>query len=201
MNDFLSRKIDAAAAMTYNEMAQVFESVGDDGKFPLYTADDINVIDLNQVGTAMLEDLIFANEKWLAGKTGDVSNEEIAIKFLRGAFRGWAYARDNVQQTVDYVLAAGSTLGAGHQLWEMNEVNKLIWPNEKGIGILDEAQAKQTIDIALNYQVITKAPDTGAYRTDLAQTALDSLLADHPDFDAYGKDYKAEDVAITAKGD
>ncbi len=201
MTDFLGHKIDAAAAMTYNEMAQVFETVGDDGKFPLYTADDVNIIDLNEVGTAMLEDLIFANEKWLAGKTGDVSNEEIAIKFLRGAFRGWAYARDNVDATVGYVLAAGSTLGKGHQLWQMNEVNKLIWPNDKGIGILDPVALKTTEDIALNYKVISKAPDATATRTDLAQAALDSLLADHPDFDATGKDYKPETVAITAKGD
>lgn len=201
MNDFLGKKIDAAAAMTYNEMAQVLEAVGPDGTFPLYTLDDLNVIDLNEVGTAMLEDLIFANEKWLAGTTGDVSNEEIAIKFLRGAFRGWAYARDNVDETVGYVLASGSTLGKGHQLWQMNEVNKLIWPNDKGIGILDPVALKTTEDIALNYKVISKAPDAAAARTDLAQAALDSLLADHPDFDATGKDYKPATVEITAKGD
>ena len=28
-------------------------------------------------------------------------------------------------------------LGASHQLWQMNEVNKLIWPSPDGIGIID----------------------------------------------------------------
>ena len=49
-----------------------------------YTMDDLNVLDFNADGTAMLEDLIFANADWLA----QPGNEEIAIKFLRASFRG-----------------------------------------------------------------------------------------------------------------
>ena len=37
------------------------------------------------------------------------------------------------------MLAAGPTLGDSHQLWQMNEINKLIWPNEYGIGYIDQA--------------------------------------------------------------
>src|SRR5262249_15942201 len=81
MNAFLGHQVDAAAAMTYNEMAQVLEQVGPDNKFPLYTLDNLNVIDLNQVGTAMLEDLVFANEDWLAQS----GNDETSIKFLRAS--------------------------------------------------------------------------------------------------------------------
>ena len=32
------------------------------------------------------------------------------------------------------MVAAGSQLGASHQLWQMNEINKLIWPSPDGIG-------------------------------------------------------------------
>ena len=39
----------------------------------------------------------------------------------------------------------------------MNEINKLIWPNAKGIGIMDPAAFKQTAAIALKYKVIKKA--------------------------------------------
>ena len=50
--------IDAAAAMTYNELAQVLETKNPDtGK--LYTIDDLNVITMEDAGTAMLEDGIF----------------------------------------------------------------------------------------------------------------------------------------------
>ncbi len=32
------------------------------------------------------------------------------------------------------VLKNGTALGHGHQLWQMNEINKLVWPNPTGIG-------------------------------------------------------------------
>lgn len=194
---FLNREIDAAAAMTYNEMAQVLEFVAEDGTFPVYTLDDLNVIDLNEVGSAMLEDLVFANEDWLAQE----GSEDIAVKFLRASFRGWVYCRDNVEACVEFVLAEGSTLGAGHQLWMMNEINKLIWPSPDGIGILNADAYKQTADIALNYKVITAAPDEGATRTDLAQAALDGVMADYPDWDFFGEDYEPIEVAITPNGE
>ena len=55
MDLFLQRKVDAAAAMTYNELAQVLETKNPKtGK--LYTLNDLNVITMEKAGTAMLED-------------------------------------------------------------------------------------------------------------------------------------------------
>jgi NitT/TauT family transport system substrate-binding protein len=199
MNAFLNREIDAAAAMTYNELAQVLEFVGEDGEFPVYTLEDLNVIDLNEVGTAMLEDGIFVREDWLA----EEGNEDIAIRFLKGAFRGWAYCRDNPDDCVQYVLESGSTLGEGHQRWMMNEINKLIWPSPDGIGLMDEELFNQTAEIALNYEVITE-PAGGegeSYRTDLAQAALDALAEEHPDLDLTGEDWEPAEVEITPNGE
>ncbi len=121
MNAFLNKDIDAASAMTYNEIAQVLETTDANGKL-LYSMDDLNILDFNAEGTAMLEDGIFTNADWLA----QPGNEEIATKFLRASFRGWIECRDNPSECVDFVLQAGPTLGQGHQAWQMNEVNKLI---------------------------------------------------------------------------
>src|SRR5256886_16652871 len=64
MNLFLQKQVDAAAAMTYNELAQVLETKNPaTGK--LYTLKDINVIKLQNVGTGMLEDGIFSTGSWL----------------------------------------------------------------------------------------------------------------------------------------
>jgi NitT/TauT family transport system substrate-binding protein len=98
---------------------------------------------------------------------------------------------------VKTVLAQGTALPEGHQTWQMNEINKLIWPNDKGIGIMDPAAFQQTADISLNYKVITKAPDKNAYRTDLAEKAL-KLLGDK--FDAMGKDWKPLTVTVSEGG-
>jgi len=195
MNAFLNKEVDAAAAMTYNEMAQVLEAKGEDGKFPLYTMDDLNVIDLNVDGAPLLEDLIFANGAWLK------ANEDAATKFLAASYKGWMFCRDNADKCVDYVLASGSTLGKAHQTWQMNEVSKLIWPSDNGIGMLDEAAWKSSVDILTTYKIIKAAPTEGAYRTDLAKAALDMITKADPKADVIGKDWKAADVAITAGGE
>jgi NitT/TauT family transport system substrate-binding protein len=199
MNAFLNQEIDAASAMTYNELAQVLEVVGEDGTFPVITLADLNVLDFNEDGTAMLEDAIYANGGWLA----EEGNEEVAIQFLRATFRGWEYCRDNVDDCVGFVLEAGPTLGEGHQLWQMNEINKLIWPSPNGIGIIDQAAFDTTAQIALDFGVITEAAggDGVSYRTDLAQAALDSLMADMSEFDGMGADYTPADVEVTPNGE
>ena len=54
MDFFLKKQVDAASAMTYNELAQVLEAKNPKtGK--LYTLHDLNVIKMQDVGTAMLD--------------------------------------------------------------------------------------------------------------------------------------------------
>ena len=132
MNLFLSREVDAAAAMTYNELAQVLEVENPDTG-QLYTLDELNVLKMSDLGTGALEDGIFVTDEWIA----DEDNQDIAKRFLKASFRGWIYCRDNPEACVDTVLANGPTLGAGHQAWQMNEINALIWPAPLGIGIMD----------------------------------------------------------------
>ena len=46
---------------------------------------------------------------------------------------------------VNIVLKNGPTLGKGHMTWQLNEINKLIWPSPAGIGMMDKALWDQTI--------------------------------------------------------
>jgi len=167
---FLSRDIDVAEAMIYNEYAQVLEAENPDTG-ELYQPDDMTVIDYNEVGTAMLQDAIFARAGWLA----EDGNEDIAERFLRASFRGWIHCRDNPDDCIEFTVNAGSTLGTGHQTWMMNEINALVWPSPDGIGMLDTGLWDQTVDISLESEIIAEAPTSDAYRTDLAQAALDGI--------------------------
>lgn len=173
MNALLNREIDVAEAMTYNEYAQMLEAKNPDTG-QLYQASDLNVIDYNTVGTAMLQDAVFARKSWLS----QAGNEDIAVKFLRATFKGWMFCRDNAAKCVEHVLAAGTTLGKGHQDWQMNEVNPLIWPAPGGIGFTDKAAWDQTIQIALDGKVLKAAPAEGAYRNDLVEKAWVGLEGD-----------------------
>lgn len=187
---FLSRDIDVAEAMIYNEYAQVLEAENPDTG-ELYQPEDMNVIDYNEVGTAMLQDAIFARAGWLAQE----GNEDVATKFLRASFRGWIHCRDNPNDCIQYTVNAGSTLGAGHQAWMMNEINPLIWPSPNGIGIMDPDQWQQTVDISLEFGIISEAPPSDAYRTDLAQAALDGLD------NATGEGFTKGTVEVTPGGE
>jgi NitT/TauT family transport system substrate-binding protein len=193
MNLFLNKQVDAAAAMTYNELAQVLET-----KNPktgqLYKPSDLNIISMESVGTGMLEDGVFVRGDWISDK----DNQETAKKFLAASFKGWIYCRDHVSECTQIVLNNGPTLGKGHQTWQMNEINALIWPAPKGIGVMDKAAYDRTTKIAQDFKVIKKAPSADAYRTDLAQDAVDEVSAEGDDVN--GSDYKKVTVKVTPKG-
>lgn len=196
MSLLLNDEVDAAEAMTYNEYAQVLEQENPETG-ELYQPEDLNVIDFNEVGTAMLQDHIFSTESWLA----EEGNEEIATNFIKASIQGWFFCRDNFDECVDIVLDNGPTLGEGHMRWQLNEINKLIWPSPEGIGVMDEALWDQTVAVALEGAVITEEPSEGAYRTDLAQAALDALTAEMADADVTGADWEPAVVEITPGGE
>ncbi len=195
MDLFLQHQVDAAAAMTYNELAQVLESKNPQtGK--LYTLNDLNVFKMASpaVGTGMLEDNIFTTARWLKSP----ANQATAVRFLGASLAGWIYCRDHVTSCVNIVLKNGPTLGHGHQLWEMNEINKLIWPNATGIGTVPASAVKQTVTIAKKYGVIKKAPAAWETNYKLVAQAIAGMKAQG--LDVNGKSYKPLTVHVTAGG-
>ena len=183
--------VDVAEAMIYNEYAQVLETENPDTG-ELYQPEDLNVIDYNEVGTAMLQDALFSRAAWVA----EEGNEDIAVRFLRASFRGWMHCRDNPDDCIQWVTEAGSTLGAGHQRWMMNEINALIWPSPGGVGMMDPDLWAQTVETAIEADIITAEPPEDAYRTDLAQQALDSIEGDKT-----GEGFEKATVEVTPGGE
>ncbi|GAA2526427.1 ABC transporter substrate-binding protein [Rarobacter incanus] len=200
MNAFLSGDIDAAQAMTYNEYAQVLETKNPDtGK--LYTADDLNVINWNDEGTAMLQDAIWADSDKLAS---DADYADTAVKFIKASIKGWAYVRDHPQEGADIVTEAGSTLGTSHQLWMANEVNKLIWPSTSGVGMINKDAWDQTVSIAKGTKnetgstIITQDPPETAYSNEYVTKALEELKAEG--VDVMGSDFQPQVVTLNEGG-
>ncbi|WP_448629738.1 ABC transporter substrate-binding protein [Cellulomonas soli] len=201
MLGLLNGDIDAAQAMTYNEYAQLLETVNPDTG-ELYTADDFNVIDWNDEGTAMLQDAIWADTERLES---DTDYQDTTVKFIKASIKGWVYARDHAQEAADIVTAAGSTLGTSHQLWMTNEVNKLIWPNTTGgIGLVDKDAWASTVALALDTHnetgatIITKEPPESAYTTQYVEKALAELTDEG--VDVVGADWAPIDVTLAEGG-
>ncbi|WP_410872515.1 ABC transporter substrate-binding protein [Nocardia sp. A7] len=199
MNAFLAKDIAAAQAMSYNEYAQLLETKNPaTGK--LYTADDFSTIDWNAEGVAMLQDALWANTE----KLQDSEYQDQTVKFLAASLEGWAFCRDNLDKCRDITVAAGATLGAGHQQWQINEVNKLIWPSPAGIGAIDKTAWDRTVSIAKSTKnaegatVLTKDPGADAYTSEYVTKALDQLKA--AGVDVTGASYQPTQVVPTEGG-
>jgi NitT/TauT family transport system substrate-binding protein len=200
MQALLRGDIDAAQAMSYNEYAQLLEAK-DPATGQLYKPEAFTVLNWNDVGTAMLQDAVWANTQKLES---DTAYQETAVKFLAASIKGWAHCRDNPQECRDLVVKRGSKLGASHQLWQVNEVNKLIWPSPNGAGIIDEAAWKSTVDLSMTTRnqdgqtVLTKQPEGTAYTNEYVQKALDQLKADG--IDVNGTSFTPATVTLNEGG-
>ena len=199
MQALLKKEIDAAQAMSYNEYAQLLEATNPaTGK--LYTPEDFTVLDWKTEGTSMLQDAVWANTE----KLKDTAYQQQTVKFLTGTIKGWAYCRDNAEACRDLVVAKGSKLGKSHQLWQMNEVNKLIWPAPGGIGLINQDDWKQTVDLSLTTKnqtgdtVLTKLPDGVPFMNEYIEQAL--AAAKSAGVDITGASFQPQTVTLTAGG-
>ena len=189
---FAAGEIDAAQAMIYNEYAQVLEKKNP-ATGQLFKPEDLNVISWQDYGTSMLQDAIFASEAWL----GQAGNEDTAVKFLKASFKGWIFCRDNAAECVDIVLKSDAKLPKGHQTWQLNEVNGIIWPSPNGIGITDKAAFDRTVEVALAGKILNKPVEGTPWRNDLAEKALGELA----DADTKGASWTKAAVTLTENGE
>lgn len=190
MNLLLNREVDAAAATTYNEYAQLLETENPETG-ELYQPEDFVTLTMDDAGTAMYQDGIFVSGAYLE------ENEDVAARFVEASLRGWIFCRDNPEDCVQITFDRGSILGQGHQRWMMNEVNKLIWPSPDGIGMMVPDDYQRTAQIAADsIEAITDVPGDDAYRTDLVEQALEAIGGD-----TTGEDFSPEDVEVTPGGE
>lgn len=194
MQALLTRQLDAAQAMTYNEYAMLLETVNPDTG-ELYQPDDFNVIDYNEVGTAMLQDAIWADTARLAE---DEEYQETTQKLIKASIKGWVFCRDNPEECVEYVLEAGPALGTSHQQWMLAEASKLVWPSPNGAGVLDEAMWDQTVQISTDLGLLSAEPDPEAYTTEYAEAAVSEL--EEEGVDVIGENFEPEPVELTEGG-
>ncbi len=191
----ISGEIDAAQAMIYNEYAQVLETVNPDTG-ELYQPEDLHIIDWNDVGTAMLQDALWADADRL---DDDPAYYDAAVRFVEASLRGWIHCRDNTEECVQIVLDNVPTLGQSHQTWQMNEISALIWPSPLGAGIMDPDLWAQTVEVATSEGILAAEPDDGAYRTDIAEAAVANLR--DAGVDVVGNDWERIPVVLLEGGE
>ncbi len=204
MNALLDRDVDAAQAMTYNEWAQILEVVNPDTG-ELYQPEDFDVVSYEDTEGAMLQDALWADTQRLAD---DPAYADAAVRFLKAITKGWIYARDNPEDaaaiTYDAAINAEAAFPVGpvHQLWMMNEVNKLIWAGGD-FGLIDQGAWDQTVEGALaatnqdGLNLITTEPADSAYSNEYIEKALAELEEEGVIVDG---EYSPIEVTLTEGG-
>lgn len=204
MNALLDRDVDAAQAMTYNEWAQILEVVNPETG-ELYQPEDFDVVSYQDTEGAMLQDAIWADTQRLAD---DPAYEDAAVRFLKAVTKGWIFARDNPEEAAEIVYDIASNaeaafpVGPVHQLWQMNEVNKLIWTGAD-FGLVDQAAWDKTVAGALSavnqdgLELITTEPAESAYSNEYIEQALAELEEEGVEV---GGEYTPIDVVLTEGG-
>ena len=120
------------------------------------------------------------------GSDRDPAYADATVRFLKAIIKGWVFARDNPEEAaaITYDAAVNAELafpvGPNHQLWQMNEVNKLIWAGGD-FGVIDEAAWAKTVAGALSavnqdgLPLITGEPGESAYSNSYIEKALAEL--------------------------
>jgi len=148
MNQLINDEIDAASAMIYNEYGLLLESGID--------AADLNVLDMNDAGVAMMEDCLFVSAEWIA------ENEDLYVRFLRASIKGWAAACADPAAAGQTVYEVDESVSLDHQIYMAGEIAKLVVPegfDPANIGYIDMAAIQQTADMALKYGLLEEAAD------------------------------------------
>jgi NitT/TauT family transport system substrate-binding protein len=204
MNALLDHDVDAAQAMTYNEWAQILEVVNPDTG-ELYQPEDFDVVSYEDTEGAMLQDALWADTQRLEE---DPAYADAAVRFLKAITKGWIFARDNPEEaasiTYDAAINAEAAFPVGpvHQLWQMNEVNKLIWAGGD-FGLIDKAAWDRTVAGALSaknqdgLELITEEPADSAYSNEYIEKALAELEEEGITVDGA---YTPIDVVLTEGG-
>lgn len=139
MDQFNSGELDVASAMSYNEYLLLLENG--------YSEEDLNIIDMNKEGAALLEDCLFVKRSWAE------QNKDLLVRFLRATIKGWKYAVENPEEVGTLVYDIGKSATPEHQIAMTKKVTELVVPegsDASQIGYLDKTDIQRTID--LGYQ-------------------------------------------------
>ena len=160
----LNDEVDMISAMRYNEYAQAL--AGAKGR-------EITLFDFGADGTSVMEDTIATTREWVT------ANPDVVTKYLKATMKGWMYCRDNQDACVQIVLKNGSALQENYQTWQMNEVNKLMWPSTNGLFALTQGMFDQSAGILFESGVIkTKAVYSDVVDTSFRDAAAAELASE-----------------------
>lgn len=154
---FLRRGVAATAAMEYNEINRLYLAGVD--------PDQLTVFRMRDHGLGLPEDGLYARTEWAKRYPGE------ARALAAATLKGWEYARDHPEETLDAVLAeatrGGVATNRAHERWMLKTVLASIFvpgAAANASGQLDPALFARAVESLRAAGLIDRAPTLGDFR-------------------------------------
>ncbi|MFW9613096.1 MAG: ABC transporter substrate-binding protein [Macellibacteroides fermentans] len=151
VNLFLSGYLDAMTVMWYNEYDQIIQAGVNE--------DELNTFFFSDFGFNIPEDGLYCLNKTAIQRKEDLE------KFVRASLKGWEYAKDHREETLEIVLEemkrAHVPTNKAHQAWMLDKVLSMIEPGKKNVkkGALSESDFDKTQKILIEGGYMKKRVD------------------------------------------
>ncbi len=162
IDPLLDRQAACISAMSYNEYGQVLDAG--------VSLDELVVFKYEDHGVATLEDGLYV----LEGKLGDPAFSDRMVRFVRASLRGWRYAVQHPEETVEIILDNDSTgtLTEKHQTRMMGEIARLVAGTDGSLRPSDYQRTVATLLAGSSDPVITREPE-GAWTHEITDATED----------------------------
>ncbi len=149
---FLHRGVTACSVMRYNEYHTLRQNGVQDK--------DVRIFSLHELGIRLPEDGIYClDDTWK-------QRPETCRKFVRASLKGWKYARDHEEETLNevmkYVRKENLPTNRMHMKWMLREILASIFPakgDDWGFGKLSRSTYDGTRDMLIRYGGLKSAPN------------------------------------------
>eukprot|EP00873_Tetraselmis_striata_P036944 jgi/Tetstr1/457208/TSEL_043856.t1 len=166
-----------------NDLSNILQAVAADGEL-VGSTDRVHFVEVG--GVELLEDGVCASQEWLS----QPGSEEIARRFLRATMKGWLLCRDS-PRTCAEMIEPQDIAQQREFLFQIVEMNKLIWPAPVGIGGLDTIHFQRQYDYLAEVGVASRSYDAS---TNVVPGIISGVIANlaGEGRDVYGFRYATE---------
>ena len=114
---------------------------------------DTYIINPSDYGVYFYGDTLFTTEKVIQ------EDPDLVERFIRASIKGWEFAYNNPEKTVDYVLMYSDQLNKEQELRGMEASLELIQPDDKPIGTIEMEVVQQMQDLLVGFGIIESPID------------------------------------------
>ncbi len=135
--------VQVAQISVYNQLGTLL-TTKNPKKQASFAMSDFNFVDVNNEASAVLGQSLWAD----SNRLDDTSYAELTTNVIAGIGRGYALCRDDLARCAQSLVAQPEGPSLSHARWQINELNRLLWPAAHGFGNIDDFAWQQTVKLA-----------------------------------------------------